>query len=281
MSATRKGLSIIGAGHLGMTLGRLWHEHQVFEIADVVTRSAHSATQAAQFIGAGRPLADLNDIADADVFLIATADDQLAPVCDELARAGRFHAGQVVFHCSGALTSAVLGTAAAAGATVASVHPIRSFAQPSDVIGTFAGTWCGTEGEPQAQAVINPAFESIGGRLVSIRPEHKTLYHAAAVFASNYLVTLVDAALLAYEGAGVPRAQALQMVRPLTENTLQNILRVGPDAALSGPIARGDMQTVARQDQALTALRPELGELYRMLARHTAEMVRRSRREDP
>lgn len=268
-----KTLSIIGAGHLGSTLGRLWHEQGVFRIGDVATRSMASAQQAAAFIGAGRPVAGLDELADADIFLIATADDQLAPVCAGLARNGAIHAGQLVFHCSGALSSAELAPAAAAGARVASIHPIRSFAQPQQVIHSFAGTWCGVEGDVQALSVLGPAFEAIGARLAPVDAQHKTLYHAAAVFASNYLVTLVDATLQAYEGAGVPRAQALQMIQPLMTNTLENIFRAGPEAALSGPVARGDVGTVQRQSQALSAFRPELGALYDLLAQHTAKLA--------
>jgi predicted short-subunit dehydrogenase-like oxidoreductase (DUF2520 family) len=123
--------------------------------------------------------------------------------------------------------------------------------------------------------VLNPAFEAIGGHMVTILAEHKTLYHAAAVIASNYLVTLVDAALQAYEGAGVPREQALQMLQPLMNNTMDNIFRAGPEKALSGPIARGDLQTVEKQQNALATYRPALGELYGQLAQHTASLAQR------
>ncbi|MDO9218604.1 MAG: DUF2520 domain-containing protein, partial [Lacisediminimonas sp.] len=124
-----------------------------------------------------------------------------------------------------------------------------------------------------ALAVLNPAFQAIGGRLVTILAEHKTLYHAAAVIASNYLVTLADAALQAYEGAGVPREQALQMLQPLMHNTMDNIFRAGPEAALSGPVARGEWQMVDRQQEALAAYRPALGEFYGQLAQHTARLA--------
>ncbi|MDB5797039.1 MAG: hypothetical protein JWP36_941 [Paucimonas sp.] len=275
--ATARTLTIVGAGHLGRTLGRLWHEKQVFALADVVTRSQGSADEAVAFIGAGHARFTLNGLAPADLVLIATGDDQIGAVCAALAQQGLFRAGQIVFHCSGALSSAELAPAAAAGAAVASVHPIRSFAQPAQVLSTFDGTWCGMEGEPEALALLSPAFGAIGARLAQVDARHKTLYHAAAVFASNYLVTLLDASLQAYEGAGVPRQQALQMVQPLVRTTLDNIYRAGPEAALSGPLARGDMQTVARQSEALQAYRADLGKLYDDLAQATADLARRAR----
>src|SRR5205085_171600 len=106
-----------------------------------------------------------------------------------------------------------------------------SFAQPEQVLKNFAGTWCGVEGDAAALAVLAPLFEKPGARLVAVRPEAKTLYHAAAVFASNYLVTLGDAALAAYAGAGITRKDALQMIAPLMQNTLANLLEHGPEAA--------------------------------------------------
>lgn len=274
----RKTLSIIGAGKLGRTLGRLWHDNAVFDIADVVTRTAVSAQQATEFIGAGRAVAGLQNLVRADICLLAVGDNELPLVCAELEATGYYYPGQLVFHCSGALSSTALEPAADAGASIASIHPIRSFAQPPQVLGSFAGTWCGVEGEASALAVLNPAFEAIGGRMVSILAEHKTLYHAAAVIASNYLVTLMDASLQAYEGAGVPREQALQMIQPLVSNTMDNIFRAGPEEALSGPIARGDLDTVERQWKALVAYRPGLGDLYSQLARHTMALAQRRKK---
>jgi predicted short-subunit dehydrogenase-like oxidoreductase (DUF2520 family) len=120
-----------------------------------------------------------------------------------------------------------------------------------------------------------PLFEGLGAKLVAIRPEAKKLYHAAAVFASNYLVTLGDAALAAYAGAGIAREDALRMIAPLMQNTLANLLAHGPEAALSGPVARGDMETVARHAAALEECDPGLEQLYLGLAKATAALAAR------
>jgi predicted short-subunit dehydrogenase-like oxidoreductase (DUF2520 family) len=160
---------------------------------------------------------------------------------------------------------------------VASVHPVRSFADPEAVAATFAGTFCGIEGDAGALAVLGPAFEAIGARLVAIDPAAKTVYHAAAVFASNYLVTVLDAALRAWQAAGVPEEVARELARPLATETLANVLRMGPAAALSGPVARGDFATVARQQEALARWDSPTGDLYRALVAPTAELARRKR----
>ncbi|MBK4734512.1 Rossmann-like and DUF2520 domain-containing protein [Noviherbaspirillum pedocola] len=274
-SAGRKTLAIIGAGHLGRTMGRLWHDAGLLRIGDVVTRSDASAEEAAAFIGAGRPVSAIEKLAKADLFLLATPDGALPSTCAALAAHGAFGPDSVVFHCSGALTSSALDAARVVGAQTASIHPIRSFAQPEQVLQNFAGTWCGIEGDEVALAVIAPLFERLGAKLVSIRPEAKTLYHAAAVFASNYLVTLGDAALAAYAGAGIAREDALQLIAPLMQNTLANLLAHGPEAALSGPVARGDMETVARHAAALGQSDPQLEQLYLALVERTSAVAAR------
>jgi predicted short-subunit dehydrogenase-like oxidoreductase (DUF2520 family) len=256
-------------------MGRLWRDAGLLRIADVLTRNRDSAAEAAAFIGAGRPLDAIASLGEADIFLLATPDGALEATCAAIAAQGAIKPGSIVFHCSGALSSGVLDAARAAGAHAASIHPIRSFAQPEQVLASFAGTWCGVEGDAVALAVLGPLFEGLGARLVAIRPEAKTLYHAAAVFASNYLVTIGDAALQAYAGAGIAREEALRMIAPLMQSTLANLLAHGPEAALSGPVARGDRETVARHAAALKERGPALEQLYLELAAATATIAAR------
>jgi predicted short-subunit dehydrogenase-like oxidoreductase (DUF2520 family) len=205
--------------------------------------------------------------------MLAVGDDQIEEACASLALAP----GAVVFHCSGAKSSAVLASARARGAFAASVHPVRSFADPATVADSFLGTWCGVEGDQAALDALAPALAAIGARTVAIDPTAKTLYHAASVFASNYLVTVMDAALSAYQAAGIPAQVARDMAGPLARETLENVMRLGPGAALSGPIARGDMATVARQQQALDSWDAETGDLYRALAAATVRLAGRRR----
>jgi predicted short-subunit dehydrogenase-like oxidoreductase (DUF2520 family) len=264
-------LNIIGAGHVGRVLGRLFASTGTFYIQDVLTRSPASAGAAIAFMQAGHAAA-ADVLRPADVWMLAVGDDQIAPVC--LALAGRLR-GSVVFHCSGAKSSNELQPARDAGAHVASVHPVRSFADPAAVAQDFAGTFCGVEGDAAALAQLAPAFAAIGARTVAIDAAAKTVYHAAAVFASNYLVTVVDAALRAYQAAGIPADVARELARPLATETLANVFRLGPEAALSGPIARGDMQTVARQQNAIDAWDAPTGALYAALVDATTALAQR------
>lgn len=260
-------LNLIGAGRVGRVLARLFAERAVLTVQDVLTRSQVSAHDAVAFIGAGRALASLGQMRPAALWMLAVGDDQIAPVCAQLAAAHDL-SGAVVFHCSGALSSAAVGANA-------SIHPIRSFADPALVAAQFDGTFCGIEGDAAALALLQPAFEAIGAHCVAIDPAAKTVYHAASVFASNYLVTILDAALRAWQAAGIPDAVARQLAGPLARESLANVLRLGPEAALTGPIARGDTATVQRQQAALTSWDSPTGELYNALATATTSLARR------
>jgi predicted short-subunit dehydrogenase-like oxidoreductase (DUF2520 family) len=267
-------LNIVGAGHVGRALGRLFSARGVFAVQDVLTRSQGSAQAAVDFIGAGNAADALTALRPAAVWMLAVSDDRIGEVAQQLAAACELQ-GAVVFHCSGAKASSELATLRAAGALVASVHPVRSFADPRQVADAFDGTFCGVEGDAQALALLNPAFEAIGARLVPIDAAAKTVYHAASVFASNYLTTVLDAALRAYQAAGIPDEVARELARPLALETLANVFRLGPETALSGPIARGDTATVARQQAAVTAWDPPTGTLYEALATATWDLARR------
>lgn len=266
-------LTILGAGRLGKTLAHVLHAQAAVTIADILNRSQTSAQRAADFIGAGRTVEAFEQLGPATVFLLAVPDDQIALCSEQLAATGRAGPGSVVFHCSGALDSGILKAVTATGAAVASIHPIRSFADPQAVAASFAGTCCGVEGDAKAMAVLTPMLTQTGARLIPIRAESKTLYHAAAVFASNYLVSVLSVAQQAYVAAGIPADVALELLTPLARETAENVFRLGPASALTGPIARGDTATVARQLQAVQQWDQAYGNLYEQLAAATTRLA--------
>ena len=229
------------------------------------------------FIGAGTPTCSIAALRPSDVYLLAVPDDQIAACCDALAATGILHEPNIVFHCSGALVSSVLNSAVKRGASVASIHPIRSFAIPAQVVEHFAGTYCGVEGDAPALAIMRQAFADIGAEWVVIDGAAKVLYHAAAVIASNYLVTLLDVAQQAYVKAGVADDVALKLMAPLVRETLENVLRIGPGKALTGPVARGDLKTVELQSKAVHAWDARDGAMYDVMASLTASLAARSR----
>lgn len=266
-------LNIIGAGHLGQTLGKLWSAGQQVRVGHILNRSPQSTDAAIAFIGAGHAATSIATLPNTDITLIATPDAHIADCCAELAANGSLNANSIVFHCSGALSSTVLSTAAAQGAAVASIHPVRSFAQPAQTAANFSGTLCGVEGDAGALEVLAHCFGAIGASFVAIAAEHKVLYHAAAVFACNYLVTLQDVAQTTYGKAGIAPDVALRLMEPLVRETIDNIFSKGPAQALSGPIARGDLATVDKQQQALTLWRKDYAGLYQALATLTTTLA--------
>ena len=266
-------LTLIGTGRLGKTLGRLWHRQGAVEILDLLNRTRETSEAAQRFIGAGQIAESFVQLSSARLFLLAVPDDQIAKCAEQLVRSGQIAAGTVVFHCSGALPSSVLRAAAKAGASIASIHPIRSFADPEWVSGNFTGTFCGMEGDEAALTVLAPLFLAIGAKLLPIHAESKTLYHAAAVFASNYVVSLLAVAQQSYIASGIPATDALALLGPLVRETVDNILRQGPAAALTGPIARGDLATVASQQLAVQNWDADYGLLYLQLASATTRLA--------
>lgn len=266
-------LNIIGCGRLGRTLARLWRERDVFTIGDVNDHTAGKSADAVEFIGGGRACAEIAGMRTAAFWLLAPPDDRIEEVCSALAAGGVLVAGEVVFHCSGALPSGVLTAAAARGARVASVHPLKTFADEAVAVQTFAGTHCAAEGDAHALSVLQPAFERIGARVFQIDARAKTLYHAASVLVCNDLTALLEAGARTFEAAGLQRDDALRMVEPLVRETLDNVFRVGTTAALTGPVARGDVEVVKRQLAALAATDARLDAVYRSLGVIAAELA--------
>ncbi len=269
-----KTLSIIGAGRVGQTLARVWHQQAVFRIGQVINRSPASTAHALAVIGAGTA-ASWSDLQPADIWMLSVADDQISQAVAQLTASAVLRPGDVVFHCSGAKASLLLAPAAQAGAFTASVHPVRSFADPVQVAADFAGTICSLEGDGQALTLIEAALQAVAAQTVRIEAEHKLVYHAAAVMASNYLVTLMDTVLATYQAAGIPLEMAQAMAAPLARLSLENVFSLGAERALTGPIARGDMALVQQQATALTQALPAAGALYQALIAPTQALAAR------
>jgi predicted short-subunit dehydrogenase-like oxidoreductase (DUF2520 family) len=260
-----KTLNIIGSGRVGRACGRLWARAGVFEIQDILTRSRESAGEGARFIGAGRGVGMLGEMREADVWMIATRDDAIVPSSETLAASGKITPDDIVFHVSGATPSSDLAAAKARGALVASVHPIKTFTDAEQAVASFAGTYCSAEGDADALAVLKPAFERIGAIVFDIVPELKPVYHAGGIFACNYLVALIEAALRAHGKAGIPREASLRALEPMVRETVDAIFDNGPARALTGPVSRGDVATVRRQVGMLAEWDARLAALYRGL----------------
>ncbi len=267
-------MNIIGPGRVGRTLGRLMQQAGLHAVQDVLSAELVTAENAVAFIGAGRAVRTLGEMGAADLWLLTPPDAAIAPAAAALAAAGRVCAGDIVFHCSGALSSTALAPLAVMGAHIASVHPLKSFADPALAVQTFAGTYCAVEGDAAALTALTPWFEQLGARVSVIDPAGKTLYHAASVLVCNDLTALMEAGLRAFEKAGIERATAQAMMEPLVRETIDNVFALGTTRALTGPVARGDADVVARQLAALDSLDTRIADAYRALNQIALELAR-------
>jgi predicted short-subunit dehydrogenase-like oxidoreductase (DUF2520 family) len=266
---------------VGRTLARRWHERKTFAIQDVVARTPHGTRSAVAFIGAGRAVEWIEDMRAADAWMLTVPDDKIVNVCEVLVESGRLRAGDIVFHCSGALPSADLAPAAALGALTASVHPLKSFADAETAAHSFAGTYCAAEGNADALKLVRPAFEQAGAVVLEIDAAQKPVYHAASVLVCNCLAALMEAGLRCYEKSGLDRKTAVAMTEPLVRETIANVFRMGPAAALTGPVARGDVSVIERQVAALSQWDPQITAIYRALGAVTVELARAQGKADP
>jgi len=256
-----KELAIIGAGKAGRALGRLARAAG-YGIGPVVCRTRAHAEAAAAFIGGGR--AGTEPVG-AALTLVCVPDGAIG----EVARALKAPPGAVVAHTCGRLGAEALRPHRPAGA----VHPLRSFGDPARAAELFGGTACAVEGDPAAVRELEAFVRAVGGRPLRVRAGRKALYHAGAVFASNYVAAALGAGLRLFEKAGVGREEARRALGALAEGTLANVASVGLPEALTGPVERGDAGTVRAHAEALAEGAPGLAEAYAALGRLAVKMA--------
>jgi len=162
----------------------------------------------------------------------------------------------------------VLSTAAANGVETGCLHPLQTFAT-RETSPDLHGTYFAVEAEDVLDSVLREMVEALGGIAITLRAEDRALYHASAVLASNYVVTLLKLATDLWLRLGYDRATALQALLPLLRGAVDNLETLGVPAALTGPVARGDVESVRRHIEALADGAPELLDVYRALGIET------------
>jgi predicted short-subunit dehydrogenase-like oxidoreductase (DUF2520 family) len=296
-------LSIVGAGRVGRTLGKRLRE-RAWRIGAVVTRSAATSRAAVRVIGAGTPFAfggsvgihphgkrrapgrpsalDLTAIFAADVILLCTADDDLPALVRTLAKLGGARCkGKIILHTSATLYRTVLAPLARCGAATGSLHPMQAFS--GKVIPNLGGVIFGVEGDPKARRMAQSIGKSLGGIPVIIATRDKPIYHAAAVMAAGSTYPAIEAGVQLLMRIGFTRARAMQTLVPLIRQIFDNIERIGPQAAWTGPLSRGDYAIVARHARVLRAYPREFQQSYgamsllagRLLAKNPAAALKK------
>ena len=199
-----------------------------------------------------------------EVILLCVPDSEISAAAETVAGTAR-----LVGHTSGATSLGALRPAARGGAHVFGLHPLQTFAGTT-AAPDLRGVGCAVAGStPAALAAAREIADSLGMAAFEL-PEHKrAAYHAAASVASNFLVTLQAMAEEVARDAGIEPAQARRLLAPLVRRTVENWVELGPEAALTGPVARGDEQTISAQRRAISAASPQLLPLFDALVERT------------
>jgi predicted short-subunit dehydrogenase-like oxidoreductase (DUF2520 family) len=268
------GISIIGAGRLGRSLGRRLSE-KGWKVHAVVTRSAATARRAVRSIGSGRALDQISaSVFSAPVLLIAVPDSAIASVVDRLASFGRENLQRkTILHTSGALSSDVFTPLRSLGAAVGSIHPLQTFSGIG--IPSLDGRLFVIEGDRGAIHVTRAMTRALGGHPVQLSASNKSLYHAAAVISAGQVLALEESAIRIFVSLGMKRREALKALLPLTRQVLENLERLGPRAAWTGPLARRDYSVIAMHEHALQPLPVEYLDAYRAVNRLAVRVLER------
>ncbi len=266
-------IAIVGAGVIGTSLGLLL-QRAGHTLTAVASRTKRKAQAACTLLGGVTVVGDPGlAVKDADVVLLAVPDRAIEEVATQALAGGALRRGAVVAHLAGGLPAEVLAPVRDAGAHAGALHPLQTFASVDTAVRLLPETCFFVEGDEQAVEVLRALVVTLGAHSLPLAPGRKALYHAGAVAASNFVVTLVDYAVRLLVLAGVPPEEALPSLLPLLKGTLANLEAVGLPAALTGPIARGDVPTVERHLSALASAPGDLLRLYRELARKTVEVA--------
>lgn len=263
-------VAVVGAGRVGTAMAVLLQRagHRIVAVSGTEATRERAATYLP-----GVPVRSNEDAArQARVVLLGTPDAAIEPACSALASVGAVRAGTSVAHLSGATGLDALGAARSAGASVLSVHPLQTCPDVEAGVRRIPGSAFAVS------ALDEPGFEfgerlalDAGGRPFRLDDAMKPLYHAAAVFASNYLVAITALAEGMERAAGVPDPSGV--LRPLQRATLDNVETIGAADALTGPAVRGDAPTVERNLRALADHAPAAIASYVALADVALELA--------
>jgi predicted short-subunit dehydrogenase-like oxidoreductase (DUF2520 family) len=264
-------VAILGLGKVGTAVGFLLRQAG-YRIVAVASRSKASLTQGIVYTG-GKPYLNFSAAAlTANCIIITTSDDAIAHVCKKISRERGIRPGAKVIHMSGVGGLDLLKSAQDAGAHVACIHPLQSFADVEGAIRNIPGSTFGITSADEIKEWSVQMVRDLGGVPFFIADADKPLYHAAACIASNYLTTLIHMVEEIYQSLGLSREDTIRAIWPLVMGTIANIETKGTVQALTGPVARGDAGTIKKHAEALRNKLPALLQAYSALGILTADV---------
>jgi predicted short-subunit dehydrogenase-like oxidoreductase (DUF2520 family) len=258
-------LGFIGAGTVGTALAIRLNDRGC-QIVAVSSRSNTSAEKLANSIKGCQAVDNNQSVADiAELIFITTPDGAIGQVAREV----KWHAGNSVVHCSGADSTDTLEPARKSGAGVGAFHPLQTFASVKQAIDNIPGSTFAIEAEEPLLTTLKDMATALDGSWIELKSSDKVLYHAAAVIACNYLVTLIKLSTDLWQTFDVPIEKSTRALMPLLKGTLNNIENVGIPQCLTGPIARGDTGTIKKHLEALKKSVPSVLSTYQELGLQT------------
>ena len=251
-------IGFIGAGKVGTALATQL-SGKGYPVVAVASRTRAAAEKLAGTMASCKAYDTAQSVADnAELVFITTPDDAI----DKVAGQVKWNKGNSVVHCSGAGSLDILKPAEQAGAKIGAIHPLQSFANVRQAIENIPGSTFAIEGSGPIIDLLKEIATALNSKAIELGAGNKVLYHAAAVMACNYFVTLMKLATDIWQGFGVNSNDAIQALSPLVQGTVNNIINVGLPDCLTGPIARGDVGTINKHIQAFSEKMPEMQKIY-------------------
>lgn len=268
-------IGIIGAGKVGCSIGKYMKEYGL-PVAGYFSKRAESSEKAGTFTGT-KSFQNLEDIIKAcDILCIAVPDDAVGDVWSQIRDiSGRWPVMQplehkIICHFSGSLSSAVFSGIDSTGASGCSFHPMSAFSDRFTSYRQLNKVLFVAEGQEKALVVMEDLFARMGNKILRICPDKKALYHCSASLVSNFMIGLFQMGLDLLERCGICEETGMELFAPLVEDNIRAMLEKGARDALTGPVERGDIQTVEKH---LEALEGEERELYRLLGRRVLKVA--------
>ena len=281
-----KKICIIGAGRVGITFAAaiLKLNNPGLKLTAISSKSEQSLKKAEKILGEkllGVAVFKNNTecAKTADCILISTPDDIIEKVAMEIVNTSPdMIKGKLFIHFSGAKSLKVFSSVLKTGGIAASMHPIKSFASIKDSIATLGGTIYGVtypeNKNSKTKDYINFIIAALGGKIIEVSDSKKSMYHASACVASNYLVSLINYAVKIHESIGIKPEDSINGLAGLIEGTVANIKKLGPQNALTGPIARGDTGTVKEHMENFKLfMKPGDEIMYKVMGIQTAKIA--------
>lgn len=267
-------ISFIGAGKVGTSLG-IYLKNNHFNILGYYSRSFLSAKKASG-LTTSIAFEHIWEALEADLVFITVNDDAITTVTNNIAHFGNHYDHKIFVHTSGALTSTPLEILKNKTSHVVSIHPIQAFTDINSSVAQLKNTVFSIEGDPECIPTLKTLLDECGNKYLMLDKTQKPLYHAGACVLSNYLVALLSYGFSMLTHIGLPEDLAIESFFPLIASTLDNVKHFGPADALTGPIARGDLETIQKHLEAFDLNNFNNTELYKVMGLSTLELANTS-----